>query len=477
MIEKIKNYSAKFLLNKAEKFNEDFENRKKANNFRRMKFLFIFATIYTFILFVLELLKGDYNLIFYLQSSVLVISVIFLYVLFKKMPEINEKNKSINDIIFYLSLIFLAAWPALRAGILSSNNTSMLIYILTIFFISVIFYIKWEIYLSLFALLSIIILSFKYFNFGLNYNFVESILIIGNTYIFGFIASRVSYINLMEDVIKLKKTENKYKNLSNDKLRLKSILSDKKEKELELKEKIEEIKSELSFVLKNSNSGMWEWHIENDRVIFNKEWAKMLDYHVNKLDGRLETWRELIHPLDRKDFDKLVKKIKDGEKRSFKFEHRLKSGDGEWRWMLAQGEVIDIDENGNALKIIGLHHDFTEKKKIEKKLNYCEHSFNKILSSLPFAVMLYKKGGWQFINEGAEKLLGYDRKELLNKSNWKFIDSDHSELLNKSFREKKGKYHKMKIIDKIGNKKLVDFYAKKITIEEEEMIILIAFEE
>jgi len=88
--------------------------------------------------------------------------------------------------------------------------------------------------------------------------------------------------------------------------------------------------------------------------------------------------------------------------------------------------------------------------------------------------MIYKNGGWQFVNKSAENLLAYSSEELMGSSNWSFIDSDYLKWFKKEKNNKRKSFHDLKVIDKKGNEKLVDFYAGKIVVGGEKSIILVA---
>ncbi|MGM0438280.1 MAG: PAS domain-containing protein [Bacillota bacterium] len=280
----------------------------------------------------------------------------------------------------------------------------------------------------------------------------------------------------MENLLEIKEMENEYKSIINKNKRLKNVLSDKKEINNNLRNQIKEVKEKLSFVLEKVETGLWEWNIEDDRIVYNKEWAKILDYHLNKLDGRLETWRDLIHIEDRDEFDEIVNKIKAGKKKNFEFEHRLKTGNGEWKWMLASGKAFKENEKGEIIEIIGIHKDINLFKTLENKLEKKKESFEEIFNNLPFAMMIYKNDEWQFINKTAEKVLGYSAQELLGSNNWSFIDSDYLKWIKKEKNKSRKTFYDLKIIDKKGNEKLVDFYAGKINVGKENTIILVAKE-
>ena len=474
MIEIIKKYISEFFWDLPEKYQNIFENKKDFANFKRMKFLLIFFSFISFIILLFQFLKEGINFSFYFQLGILIVTIFLTYIYFKKLPDKIADLSSNHNLLFYITIIFILSWTVFRAGYLYFGTTSLFLYVFSMFFTSVIFYLKWKVYLIIYGAITGVLLTLNYLFAGMIIDIFARVLLLTNVYIFGFIISRISYINLMGNLIKLKETEAEYKSVIEKNKRLEQILSKKKKTNNELRKKVEDLKNKFSLSLKKLSSGFWEWEIDNSKVIYNREWAKMLDYHVNKLNGRLETWRDLVHSEDKEKFDKIIESIVKGEKEEFELHHRLKTGEGQWKWMLAKGRVTETNEDGKAIRVEGVHTDISLLKSLESALRYSNNKFEAIFNSLPFAVMIYKNDSWQFINKAAEKLLAYSADELLDSNNWSFIDSDYIKWLNKKPSDQKSKFHNLKLIDKNGDEKLVDFYASKINIDGEKLIILIS---
>ena len=77
--------------------------------------------------------------------------------------------------------------------------------------------------------------------------------------------------------------------------------------------------------------------------------------------GRLETWKEKIHPDDLKKIVEPQRKLADSPKYGDTFEctYRLKRLDGSYAWILGRGYVTHRDAKGRATRIVGLHTNIT----------------------------------------------------------------------------------------------------------------------
>ena len=87
----------------------------------------------------------------------------------------------------------------------------------------------------------------------------------------------------------------------------------------------------------------------------------MLGYTAEQFPGRLETWKEKIHPDDLKKIVEPQRKLADSPKYGDTFEctYRLKRLDGSYAWILGRGYVTHRDAKGRATRIVGLHTNIT----------------------------------------------------------------------------------------------------------------------
>jgi|GEM_PF-1954633 len=138
----------------------------------------------------------------------------------------------------------------------------------------------------------------------------------------------------------------------------------------ELNEKAKsESEERLKLVLDGSNDGIWDWDIQTGRIEINRRWAEMLGYKVEEIDRNVATWANLVHPDDIAMVQKVLKDHLDGIIPLYETEHRIKSKNGEWVWVLDRGKVVLRDENGVPLRAAGTHTDITGRKKTIQQLH------------------------------------------------------------------------------------------------------------
>ncbi len=144
------------------------------------------------------------------------------------------------------------------------------------------------------------------------------------------------------------------------------------EAELEERKRVQQhLKSSeerYDMALRAVSDGLWDWDLKTNNVYFSPRYFEMLGYESNDLPQAYETWAMLLHPEDRERAEKVVKTyIKNFSKNDrntfFSLEFRMRTKDGQWKWILSRGKVAVTAEDGTPLRLIGTHVDITEQKK------------------------------------------------------------------------------------------------------------------
>lgn len=144
-------------------------------------------------------------------------------------------------------------------------------------------------------------------------------------------------------------------------------ITDKKKAEIELRESEERLKMTLEAV----QDGIWDWNVETDEAVFSPSYYTMLGYEPYEFPQNYESFKRLIHPNDVEDVEDEINDII-STKKNYRLEFRMKTKNGDWRWIQSRGKIVETDDNGNATRIVGIHSDVTDKKiaeaEIEKSL-------------------------------------------------------------------------------------------------------------
>ncbi|MCZ4305591.1 PAS domain S-box protein [Zoogloeaceae bacterium G21618-S1] len=140
-------------------------------------------------------------------------------------------------------------------------------------------------------------------------------------------------------------------------------ISDRKRAEAEARQ-AEAAKSRWLFALEAAGHGLWEWNAPSGEVSVSEQAKALGGYAHWELENTVAQWLWLIHPDDLDQVrSTLIAHLK-GETGIWRSEHRVRCKDGNYRWILNCGGVVERDEAGRALRVVGTNTDITEQKEM-----------------------------------------------------------------------------------------------------------------
>ncbi len=182
-------------------------------------------------------------------------------------------------------------------------------------------------------------------------------------------------------------------------------------------ELLKESEDRWSSALECSGNGVWDWDAVTNRVFFSKEWKNMLGYEEHEVGDSLQEWESRVHPDDWEMIQVELQKHFNGQTPVYGSEHRLRTRDGSYKWILDRGKVISRDEEDKVMRVIGTHTDITEIKKVQEDLNRTRGQLKAILDNLPFLAWFKDKEGRHIeINRVFEIACGLPRDEIIGKT-------------------------------------------------------------
>lgn len=152
---------------------------------------------------------------------------------------------------------------------------------------------------------------------------------------------------------------------------------------------LRESEQRWSFALEGAGDGVWDWKVGTDTAFLSKRWKAMLGYGENEFPNSLVAWQQIIHP---EDFGKVMSGMQahlDGDAESFNAEYRICRKDGGWLWVLTRGLVVERDNAGKPLRMVGTNTDITERKQNEE-LIWRQANFD-TLTGLPNRRMFFDR--------------------------------------------------------------------------------------
>lgn len=141
-------------------------------------------------------------------------------------------------------------------------------------------------------------------------------------------------------------------------------ITERKEREQEL----QELTERFELAVNGANIGIWDWDMTTDEVTYNEQWAQMLGYSIEEIEPHLDEWKQRAHPEDLAAVEETLDNHIAGETDCYETEHRMRTADGDWKWIRDTGRIVERDEAGEPVRAVGIHIDIDEQKTYEQTL-------------------------------------------------------------------------------------------------------------
>jgi diguanylate cyclase (GGDEF)-like protein/PAS domain S-box-containing protein len=136
-----------------------------------------------------------------------------------------------------------------------------------------------------------------------------------------------------------------------------------------------------ALALECAHLGVWDWDILSGDCFYSPTWSHMLGYEDGELADTSDLWLKLTHPDDRE------RALASGERHiaglttSIETELRLKHKDGHWIWVLDRGGIVERDETGKPVRLMGVQTDISRQKEAEAELERVNVRFRLALAA------------------------------------------------------------------------------------------------
>lgn len=131
-------------------------------------------------------------------------------------------------------------------------------------------------------------------------------------------------------------------------------------------EQLLNLSNRLQLALKATSVGIWDWDIVNNITIWDDEMFKMYDVDKTYYTSISQEWEKALHPDDLKRVNEELEQAMKGEK-EYDSEFRVIWKDKSIHYIKGHA-LVQRDESGNALRLIGTNEDITQRKLAEEEI-------------------------------------------------------------------------------------------------------------
>jgi two-component system, cell cycle sensor histidine kinase and response regulator CckA len=169
-----------------------------------------------------------------------------------------------------------------------------------------------------------------------------------------------------------------------------------------------ESEDRLTLATDAASIGVWDWDLIADRWYASPVYCSMLGYPPDRGASDRAVWLERLHPDDRPAVAAKIQNTIASRGTSYEYEARMRHADGSYRWIHVVGRILAFDEHGQAMRLIGVRMDVTERKLTELRLRESEDRFRELAANIQEVFWMTDPSRRQFlyISPAYEKLWG-----------------------------------------------------------------------
>lgn len=217
-------------------------------------------------------------------------------------------------------------------------------------------------------------------------------------------------------------------------------------------------------------------------ALANKEFTRQSGYTREEFNSLSD--KEILSSIHKDDLDGFLKahaawcdnKFRD----VFRYMYRIINREGKTIWLDVY-YYPELDENGEPYAIDQIHVDITDRINAERLLRESEDKYRTLTESVPAAIFIYSENKFIYGNEYSVNITGYGVKELLGKNFWELVHPDYRDIaIERGKARLEGRdvpaRYELKIIDKNGNEKWLDYNGANINFQGKPAVLGIAYD-
>lgn len=188
----------------------------------------------------------------------------------------------------------------------------------------------------------------------------------------------------------------------------------------------------LGLALSATRTGVWEHDLRTNAVFWSPEVHGIMG--VERFDGTLEHFHRMIHPDD---LAYAVGTVRHAilARQPLSAEFRIVRPDGAVRWVANSGRA-EYAGNGEAVRMLGIVHDITDRKHAEAALRQSEARFRAVLEQSVVGVYVIQDGTVVYFNPRMREIFGYSPDEPVPADPLAFVAPEARELAAAQIRER-----------------------------------------
>ena len=174
----------------------------------------------------------------------------------------------------------------------------------------------------------------------------------------------------------------------------------------------------MQAALAGADTFVWEWHIDSDWLSDIDEGLALLGYPPQAIGHTQADWNTLIHPDDRAANHAAYERHERGEAETYEHTYRARAADGQWRWILERGRIVERHADGRPRRMLGTQSDVTERRSRDAAASEAAARQARITQHVPgllyeFRVAPDQAPSFPYVSQRCVELFGVPADELM----------------------------------------------------------------
>ncbi|MCF8157057.1 MAG: diguanylate cyclase [Rhodoferax sp.] len=208
-------------------------------------------------------------------------------------------------------------------------------------------------------------------------------------------------------------------------------IHDRKQAETLLRDTTEQ----LELALMGADLGRWDHDLSIEKGYYLDERSCAMLGRPASDTNKGRAWGHLIHPQDLPGTLDAMRAHLSGAVPAYEAEYRARHSGGHWIWMSNRGKVVQLDQHGRPLRMVGTLMNISKRKEVESELLKTQADLKNSLNSvahLAFHDALTDLPNRRLLNDRLETALSVSQRQKKHGAVL-FLDLDKFKLLNDNF--------------------------------------------
>jgi len=132
--------------------------------------------------------------------------------------------------------------------------------------------------------------------------------------------------------------------------------------------RLRDAEARWKFALEGAGDAVWDLNIDTGQCVLSANYKSMLGYGEDDFDNSLAGILAHVHPEDLPHMHAQMEAHLTGHESDYRGDFRMRTRSGEYRWIHSRGKVIERDDLGRPLRVVGTHRDVTEQHSAQEAI-------------------------------------------------------------------------------------------------------------